>query len=107
MAGTRTVFNALRPRCEVVQDIAPARSDGDQPVLRPELQGFDVDGGVFPNLVVDKPLEHQGEKTLERAAFGGGRPLMRGAVEKSVSHPVVVQAREGRGKKNLCAQTAQ
>jgi len=94
--------DALRSRGEIVQNIAPARCDGDQPVLRSEPQRFEVDDRVFPNLVVDKPLEHQGEKTLERAAFGGGRPLMRGAVEKSVSHPAVVQARGGaRQEKSL------
>ena len=95
--------DALRSRGEIVQNIASARSDGDQPVLRSEPQCFEVDDRVFPNLIVDKPFEHQGEETLERAPFGGGRPLMRGAVQKSVSHPAVVQARGGRGKENLCA----
>src|SRR5882672_8685666 len=99
--------DALRSGREVVQDIAPARGDGDQPVLRPKPQGFDVDGRIFPNLVVDKPLEHQGEESLEGTPFGGGGPLMCGAVKKRVSHSVVFSGARGarQGKSSRAGDT--
>jgi hypothetical protein len=99
--------DVLGPGCEIIQDIASARGDRDQAVLWPQLQGFKVDSRIFPDLIVDKSLEHQGEQALQRAQLGGRGALMRGAIEKSIAHGAVFQTRGGRGKENLCALQAQ
>ena len=71
---------------EIIEDIAAARGDGDEPVMGLELQRLEIDAGIFPDLVIDKALKHQGKKPLQRAARGGGRGLMRGLFEKQICH---------------------
>jgi len=33
-------------------------------MLRPKFERVQIDGRIFPDLVVDEALEHQGEKTF-------------------------------------------
>ncbi len=66
---------------QIVEHVAAARSDGDEPVLWLKRQGFHVDIGIFPDLVVDEALEHQREEALQRPAAGGGGACMGGALE--------------------------
>ena len=65
--------DTLGVRGQIVQNVATARGDGDQRVMRLKRERFHVDIGVFPDLVVDKSLEHHREETLKRAALGRGR----------------------------------
>ncbi len=78
--------HVLGPRRQIIQHIATARRDGDQPMLGPKLQRLKVDCRVFPNLIVDEALEHQSEKTFQGSPFCRRRPLMRSAFQKDVSH---------------------
>ena len=60
---------------EIIQDIAAARRDGDDPVMRLKLQRIQIDAGIFPDLVIDKALKHQGKKPLQDAPRRGRRRL--------------------------------
>ncbi len=72
----------------VVQDVAAARSDGNQPVLRLEVQGRQVDDRILPDLVIDKPLKHKSKEPLQGASFGVRRLLMGRLVEKQICHGI-------------------
>ena len=78
--------DALGSRREIIEDVASARRDGDQPVMRLEFQRVEVDRRIFPDLVVHEALEHEREQALQRAALGGRGPLMRGALQENISH---------------------
>ena len=54
---------------QIVQDVAAARGDGDQPVMGLELQRLQIDVGVFPDLVVDKPLNIRVKRRSARRAW--------------------------------------
>ena len=71
---------------EVIEDVAAAGSNGDNPVMRLDLQCFQIDVRIFPNLVVDEALEKQREQAFEGAPFRGGRPRVRGAFKKQIGH---------------------
>lgn len=51
---------------QIAQDIAPARSDGDDMAVRPDRQRFHVDLRIFPDLRVDKAPEGEGEGPLQQ-----------------------------------------
>ena len=87
MVGVEIDGDNLRRICgQVVENVAAAGGNGDQPVVRLEIEGSQIDIGVFPDLVVHKSLKHQGEQTLQNAAPCIGGPLVSGALEKQVGH---------------------
>ena len=74
---------------QIIEDVAAARGDGDQPVMGLKLQRLQIHAGIFPDLVIDKALKHQGKKPLQRASAAGGRGLMGGPFQKHVGHVVL------------------
>ena len=78
--------NRGRSGGQIIQDIAAARGNGDDPVVGPKLQRVQIDAGVFPDLIIDKALEHQGEKPFQHAAWASRRRLMCGLFQKRVGH---------------------
>jgi len=50
-------------------------------VMRLELQCIQVDAGIFPDLVIYKPLKHQGEKAFQDAPGRGRSRLVRGLLQ--------------------------
>jgi hypothetical protein len=59
--------------------------------MGPKIEGLQIDVRVFPNLVIYKPLKHQGEQTFQDAAPGVGGPLVGSALEKQIGHDVVAE----------------
>ncbi len=63
---------------QIGQDIAAARRDRDHPAVRHDLQGFEIDFRVFPDLRIDKALEQRREQIVEhpflKTAFRRCRP---------------------------------
>ncbi len=43
-----------------------------------ELEGGQIDVGIFPDLIIHKPLKHKGKKAFQGPAPGGGRLLVGG-----------------------------
>ena len=54
---------------QVVQDVAAARCDGEDPAVPVELQCLQIDFGIFPDLRIDEALEGHREHPLEDAAL--------------------------------------
>ena len=55
-----------RISAKVIHDVATARGDRNDPALGRELQGFEIDNGIFPDLVVDKASEPHRKQALEK-----------------------------------------
>ena len=55
-----------RIRAQVVHDVATAGGDRHDPAVRCELQGFKIDNGIFPDLVVDEAGKPHRKQTLEK-----------------------------------------
>ena len=77
---------------QIIENVAAARGDGDQPMVGLEIERLQIDVGVFPDLVIHKPLKHKGEQALQHAALGVGGPLMGGAFEKQIGHGVFAES---------------
>ena len=77
---------------QIVENIAAPRGDGDQPVVGLKVEGLQIDVRIFPDLVVHKPLKHQGEQALQDAAPSVRGPLVGGAPEKQIGHGVLTES---------------
>ena len=51
-----------------------------------QRQRLHIDVGIFPDLIVDEALEHEGEEAFERAPFRGGGLCMSCAFEECIGH---------------------
>ena len=56
---------------QIVHDVAAARSDRDDALVRAEFQCCHVDGGVFPDLRIDQAGEGKGKQAFENALPAG------------------------------------
>jgi len=73
-------------RGQVIQDIAAARRDGDDTVMRLKFQCIQIDTGILPDLVIDKPLKHKGKNPLQGAAGRGCWALMGSTFQEQIDH---------------------
>lgn len=70
---------------QVVEHVAAARRDRHQPALRRQRQRLEIDGGIFPDLIVDEVPEPAREEPVEQAA-GRVAALEHGVGDQPGSH---------------------
>lgn len=76
--------DALRIGRQIVEDVAAAGRNGRYLMTGPEPERFEIDVGIFPDLVVHEPLEHQGREAFESAAPSGVRSGAGGMFERRI-----------------------
>ena len=87
MVGVQVQGDDFRLRAgKVIQDVAAAAGDGQHAVMRRQLQRLQIHAGIFPYLVIDEALKHQGEKPLHGAPAGTQGALMGGAFQEQIGH---------------------
>jgi hypothetical protein len=57
---------------QVVEDVAAARRDGHDPAVRFEIERFQIDDGIFPDLVIDEAGEPDREQPIEQGLLLAG-----------------------------------
>lgn len=55
---------------QIIQEIASSGRDRNDAVVRFQIEGVEIDGGVFPYLVINEALEHKGENAFQGTTWG-------------------------------------
>ena len=71
---------------QVIENVAAAAGDGDQTMMGLELQRLQIHAGIFPDLIIHKPLEHKGKNPFQGTARGSERALMGSAFQEQIDH---------------------
>jgi hypothetical protein len=71
---------------KIIENVAAAAGDRQDAVMGRKLKRFQIHTGIFPDLIIDKSLEHQGEKPFQRPPAGTKGALMGGAFQEQIGH---------------------